>query len=89
MKLINNSKLALSHGKYVFPIGSIIEVPEKIAEIWMTYKGITQYVSPEDIEAIKEQAVKEALKGAKQVVKKVAKKTAKTVKNAVKKSTKK
>ena len=76
MKVINNSKLALSHDEYVLPVGAIAEVPEKVAKVWLTYPGINQYVTPEDMEAEKEKAVKEAIKKLKAETKKpAAKKT--------------
>lgn len=64
MKLLNNSKCALSHGEYRLPIGGILDVPEKIAKIWLTYDGVIQHVTEEDIKEATEKAVKEALKKA-------------------------
>jgi len=62
MKLINNSKNSLSHDKYNLAIGSIVDVPEEVAKLWLNFEGITQYYSADDIEAEKEKAVKAALK---------------------------
>lgn len=82
MKVINNSKLALSHDEYVLPIGAVADVPDKVAKVWLTYPGITQYVTPEDLEAEKEKAVQEAIKKIKAEEKKTATKktTSKTKK---------
>ena len=79
MKLINNSKMAYSHNKYILPIGGVVEVPQKVADIWLKYPGITQYVSPADLEEEKRKAVEEALKKERQktVKKTTAKKTVK------------
>ena len=64
MKLINNSMNNLSHGEYYLAIGSIEELPEEIAKLWLSFEGVTQYYSAEDIEAEKEKAVKAALEEA-------------------------
>ena len=72
MKVINNSKLALSHDEYVLPIGAVVDVPNNVAKVWLTYPGISQYVTPEDMEAEKEKAVKAAIKKLKADEKKTA-----------------
>lgn len=83
MKLLNNSKCALSHGEFKLPIGAVLDVPEKIAKIWLGYKGVIQHMTDDDIKAATEKAVKEALKeAAKETVKKVVKKV--TTKNSKK-----
>lgn len=70
MKLINNSDNALSHALdadhfYRVEVGQIIDVPEKVAKIWLKFDGVSAYASPEDVEKEKEKAVKEALAKAK------------------------
>ncbi len=62
MRLLNNSKLNLSHDKFCLKIGETLNVPAEIAKIWLNIEGVTEYVTPEDVEAAKAKAVAEALK---------------------------
>ena len=64
MRLINNSKCNLSHDKYVLGIGKTLDVPEAIANIWLKIDGVNRFISPEDMEKEKEQAVKKAVEEA-------------------------
>ena len=64
MKLINNSKINLSHDKFYLGIGTILDVPDAIAEKWLKIDGISRYISSEDVEKEKEKAVKEAVEEA-------------------------
>lgn len=61
MNLINNSNCNLSHDKYYLGIGQTLKVPENIANIWLKIDGVNRYISPEDAEKEKEQAVKKAV----------------------------
>ena len=84
MKLLNNSKCALLHGEFKLPIGGVLDVPEKIAKIWLAYKGVVQHMTDEDIKEATQKAVQDALKkAAKETVKKAVNKV------AAKKNTKK
>lgn len=62
MRVLNNSKLNLSHEGYTLKIGENLEVPKNVADIWLKIDGVTKYVTPEDLEAEKAKAVEEALK---------------------------
>ncbi len=62
MRVLNNSKLNLSHGVYTLKIGETLDVPKDVADIWLKLDGVTKYVTPEDLEAEKAKAVAEALK---------------------------
>lgn len=67
MKLINNSKCALCHGIpkkdfYRLEVGKVLDVPKEVADIWLKYEGVQVYVSPEDVEKAKAEAVAKALK---------------------------
>lgn len=62
MRVLNNSKLNLSHGVYTLKIGETLDVPKEVADIWLKLDGVTKYVTPEDLEAEKAKAVEEALK---------------------------
>lgn len=79
MKLQNNSENALCHTLkekfYRLEVGKVLDVPNEIADIWLKFKGVSVYVSQEDVEKAKELAVKEALKA-----EKAKQKSAKTVK---------
>lgn len=79
MRVLNNSKLNLSHGEYTLKIGESLDVPKQIADIWLKFEGVTKFITPEDIEAEKAKAVAEALKAerAKNVTKPASKKTKK------------
>lgn len=79
MRVLNNSKLNLSHGKYTLKIGESLDVPNNVAEIWLKIEGVTKFITPEDFEAEKAKAVKEALKAerAKNVTKPASKKAKK------------
>lgn len=70
MKLINNSKLNLSHDKYYLGIGQILDVSDDVAKKWLNIEGISQYYTQDDIEKEKQKAVKEALKAEKRVLSK-------------------
>lgn len=88
MKLINNSKCALCHGLpkkdfYRLEVGKVLDVPKEVADIWLKYEGVQVYVSPEDVEKAKAEAVAKALKEEK------AKATEDKAKTASKKSSKK
>lgn len=70
MFLINNSENALCHGDvkknfYRLEVGKTLEVPDEIAKIWLGFKGVEVYVTPEQIEKEKAKAVEEALAKAK------------------------
>ena len=80
MKLINNSDNNLSHIAdkdtcYILQVGKVLDVPQAVAKIWLTYPGVSVFVSPEDVEEEKKKAVAEALKA-----EKAKQKSAKTVK---------
>ena len=57
MKLRNNSKNAYIHvqgrTKIYLGLGQVAEVPEEIAKTWLKYDGVEEYISPEEIEALK------------------------------------
>lgn len=71
MKLYNKCGNGLSHTllegntpKFYFLANDAIgEIPDEIAKIWLKFKGVTEYVSPEDMAKLK--AENEALKAAK------------------------
>lgn len=76
MRVINNSKLNLSHDKFYLKVGESLDVPNEVADIWLKLEGVTKFVTPEDIEVEKAKAVEEALKveRSKNATKKTAKK---------------
>ena len=83
MKLINNSDNNLSHVVdkdtcYILQVGKVLDVPKKVADIWLTYPGVNIFVSPEDVEEEKKKAVEAALKAEK--AKQKAEKQTKAVK---------
>ena len=57
MLLQNNTKTTFMHDDIVFKAGEILEVPKKIAEMWLKAKGVVEYVDPK---AAKEAAIKAA-----------------------------
>lgn len=62
MRVLNNSKLNLSHGKFYLETGKTLNVPKEVADIWLKIDGVTEFIAPEDIEAEKAKAVAQALK---------------------------
>ena len=62
MRVLNNSKLNLSHDEFYLEIGQSLDVPKEVAEIWLKFDGVEKFIAPEDIEAEKAKAVAEALK---------------------------
>ena len=62
MRVLNNSKLNLSHGKFYLEKGKTLNVPKEVADIWLKIDGVTEFIAPEDIEAEKAKAVAQALK---------------------------
>ena len=83
MKVINNSIYNLSHLELHCEVGSFLDVPEDVAELWLKIDGVKPYVTPEDVEAEKKKAVEEAIKAERAKIKaeaeekKPAKKTTK------------
>lgn len=90
MKLINNSENGLMHTLgdkvYFLAKGATSEIPQDIAKIWLTIKGIKEYIEPKDLEKAKDEAkaLKEEVKKLKEDIAK-AKKTTKTTKKTTKK----
>lgn len=77
MKLKNNSKNAMMH-KYgkdylILEVGQVLDVPKAVADIWLKYKGIEVYITPEDMEKEKQKAIAEAVKKELEKQKKVTK----------------
>lgn len=64
MKLINNSKLALTHGIpsqsnkdfYKLGIGEVLEVPDEVAKLWLKFDGVKEYAEPADIKKAEDEA---------------------------------
>jgi hypothetical protein len=44
----NNTKGTFRHGDFILKAGQILEVPKKVADIWLTVKGIVEYVDPKE-----------------------------------------
>lgn len=63
MKLYNKSGHGLSHSildkgttKHFFIAnGSIGEVPESVAKIWLKFAGVEEYISPEELAELKKE----------------------------------
>ena len=55
--LQNNTQTTYRHGEFILKAGEVLEVPAKIAKIWLTVKGIVEYVDPKEA---KEAAAKAA-----------------------------
>lgn len=55
--LQNNTKTTFMHDGIIFKAGEILEVPKKIAEIWLKAQGVVEYVDPKEA---KEAAAKAA-----------------------------
>lgn len=54
IKLQNNGRATLVHGEYKLAPQEILEVPEKVAKIWLHIEGVVEYVAPIDLKAQKE-----------------------------------
>lgn len=54
IKLQNNGRATLVHGKYRLTPQEILEVPEEVAKIWLHIEGVVEYVAPIDLKAQKE-----------------------------------
>lgn len=61
MLLINNGTNPLAHGAYRLPKGGKAEIPDDIAQDWLTIPGVERYIEPAELE----KAVKEAEEKAK------------------------
>lgn len=46
--LQNNTKGILKHGNFVLKAGEVLEVPKKIADIWLLIKDVVEYVDPKE-----------------------------------------
>lgn len=46
--LQNNTKGTFKHGDLILKAGQVLEVPKKIADIWLKVKGIVEYVDPKE-----------------------------------------
>ena len=57
MLLQNNTKTTFMHDDIVFKAGEILDVPKKVAELWLKAKGVVEYVDPKEA---KEAAAKAA-----------------------------
>ena len=44
----NNTQGTFKHGEWIIKPGDILDVPKKIADIWLTVKGIVEYVDPKE-----------------------------------------
>lgn len=55
--LQNNTQTTYRHGDIILKAGEIMEIPAKVAKIWLTVKGIVEYVDPKEA---KEAAAKAA-----------------------------
>lgn len=57
MKIFNKSGNGLSHslnGKFYYLAHDAIgEVPDTVAKVWLNVAGVTEYVAPEDLKALK------------------------------------
>lgn len=60
MKLINQGTNPLRHGATVLAKGVATEVPDEIAEIWLTIPGVEKYVAPADLTKVQAKAEAEA-----------------------------
>ena len=64
MKLINNSKLVLTHGIpsqdnkdfYKLGIGEVLDVPDEIGKLWLKFDGVKEYAEPADIKKAEDEA---------------------------------
>lgn len=54
--LQNNTQTTYKHGDFILKAGEILEVPAKIAKIWLTVKGIVEYVDPKEAKEAAEKA---------------------------------
>lgn len=54
--LQNNTQGTYRHGDIVFKPGDILDVPKKVAEFWLTVKGIVEYVDPKEAKEAIEKA---------------------------------
>lgn len=77
MKVINNSIYNLSHLDFQCEVGSFLDVPKEVADLWLKIDGVKPYVTPEDVEAEKQKAVEEAIKAERAKIKAEAEKPAK------------
>ena len=50
----NNTQGTFKHGEWIIKPGDILDVPKKIADIWLTVKGIVEYVDPKEAKEAKE-----------------------------------
>lgn len=46
--LQNNTPGTLIHDKIILKAGEILDVPKKVADMWLNIKGIVEYVDPKE-----------------------------------------
>lgn len=49
MLLENKGRCALQHDNYLLLPGMHLDVPDKIAKLWLNYKGIVEYADPAQV----------------------------------------
>lgn len=59
--LQNNTNGTYIHGEYVLKPSGVVEIPDKIANIWLKIDGIVEYKDPQEAKAEKDQLEKENL----------------------------
>lgn len=60
--LQNTTKTTYEHGEYKLAPGAIMDVPEKIANIWLNIAGVIEYVNPAEAKAKEAKAADEIAK---------------------------
>ena len=58
MKVQNKSKRAYQHGEFKLLPGSILEVSEEVAAIWLKTGEVVEYVAPAEAKAIEAENAK-------------------------------
>lgn len=59
IKVKNNSNHTYSHDKYFLQPQGILDIPEKVAEIWYKTGEVVEFVEPKEAKAKEEKALKE------------------------------
>lgn len=69
MKIQNNTSNGYSHvlqekdekgylkdTTYTVAAGGVVDVPDKVAQVWLKIPGVVRYVAPEDLKKVEEEA---------------------------------
>lgn len=63
MKLSNKTENNFAHTvsskeRYFLAAGTVAEIPDEVAKLWLQYEGVEEYVDPAEVEKLKAEVKK-------------------------------